>query len=104
VTGLSGVWAVGDATDFPLKSGGVATEQADVAAESIAAAAGITIDPRAFDPARGDLGGLPAGRFLNEWIGGIDDDNNTLDLPLTAGIPVLTYLQRDLAAGWRGHR
>src|SRR6516165_235297 len=35
---LHDVWAVGDGTAFPIKSGGFAAEQADVAAEDIAAA------------------------------------------------------------------
>src|SRR3954447_16801937 len=52
VRGLNGVWAVGDGTSFPLKSAGVAAEQADI-------------------------------RSL--------------------GMQPLTYLERDLAAGWRGH-
>jgi sulfide:quinone oxidoreductase len=37
VAGLSAVYAVGDATDNPHKQGGLATQQADVAAECIAA-------------------------------------------------------------------
>ena len=102
VRGLRGIWAVGDATAFPLKSGGFAAEQADVAAEDIAAAAGAAVEPRAFDPTREDLVGLPAGRFLRESIGGSEHGDQALDLPVSA-VPVLTYLQRDLAAGWRGY-
>ncbi len=37
--------AVGDCSAFPLKSGGLAGEQTDVAAEQIAAAAGVDIQP-----------------------------------------------------------
>ncbi len=44
------VWAVGDATRFPLKQGGIATEQADVAAAGIAAAAGAAVEPESFKP------------------------------------------------------
>jgi sulfide:quinone oxidoreductase len=46
VTGLDGVFAAGDMTDFPIKLGGIAAQQADAAAESIAALAGATIVPK----------------------------------------------------------
>jgi sulfide:quinone oxidoreductase len=65
VPGLSGVWAAGDVTSFPVKQGGIATQQADAAAESIAAAAGAAVRPSPFRPVlRGLLltGGAP--RFL----------------------------------------
>jgi sulfide:quinone oxidoreductase len=101
VRGLDSVWAVGDGTDFALKSGGFAAEQADVAAEDIAAIAGADVDPRPFDPVgRPGLAGLPSGCFLKEWLAE-GDDGLTTDLP-ALGLPVLTYLQRDLEAGWRG--
>jgi sulfide:quinone oxidoreductase len=99
---LDAVWAVGDGTAFALKSGGFAAEQADVAAEDIAAAAGADVDPRSFDPnAREQLAGLPAGPFLKAWLAQGDDDGLTTGLPAT-GVPTLTYLQRDLEASWRG--
>lgn len=44
------VWAAGDATTFPLKQGGIATQQADAAAESIAARAGAAVVPQPFRP------------------------------------------------------
>jgi sulfide:quinone oxidoreductase len=50
VTGLDGVYAAGDATTFPIKQGGIATQQADAIAESIAARAGAPIEPRPFRP------------------------------------------------------
>jgi sulfide:quinone oxidoreductase len=99
--GLDAVWAVGDCTAFPVKSGGFAAEQADVAAEDIAAAAGAPVEARTFDASlREDLAGLPAGRFLEEWLAA-DDPGLSTHLP-ASGVPVLTYLERDLAAGWRG--
>lgn len=45
VAGVERIWAVGDVTWFPLKQGGIAAEQADVAAAGIAAAAGHDVDP-----------------------------------------------------------
>jgi sulfide:quinone oxidoreductase len=99
---LHDVWAVGDGTAFPIKSGGFAAEQADVAAEDIAAAAGAPVDRRSFDPTRHEeLVGLPAGPFLKAWLGEGDSEELTTNLP-TGATPVLTYLKRDLEAGWRG--
>ena len=101
VRGVDAVWAAGDATSFPLKSGGFAAEQAGIAAEDIAASAGAPISARPFIPGRRDeLLGLPAGRYLQGWLGA-NDASVTTHLP-DAGVPVLTYLQRDLAAGRRG--
>jgi sulfide:quinone oxidoreductase len=61
-----GVWAAGDATARPLKQGGLAAQQADIAARSIAAELlGGHVAPVAYEPAlRGVLltGGSP--RFL----------------------------------------
>ena len=56
------VWAAGDATTFPVKQGGIAAHHADMAAQSIALAAGLPIDPTPFRPVlRGVLftGGTP---------------------------------------------
>ncbi len=50
VRGLDRVFAAGDATDFAVKYGGIAAEQADVVAEGIARLAGVPIDPRQFNP------------------------------------------------------
>ena len=47
---LDGIYACGDCTDFPVKHGGVASQQADAVAEAIAARAGAAIEPRAFHP------------------------------------------------------
>jgi sulfide:quinone oxidoreductase len=44
VDGLEHVWAAGDATWFPLKQGGIAAQQADIAAAGIALAAGIEVE------------------------------------------------------------
>ena len=50
VRGVERVYAAGDATDFAVKHGGVAAQQADAAAEAIAAIAGIPIEPKIFNP------------------------------------------------------
>lgn len=44
------VYAAGDATQFPLKQGGIATQQADTAAAEIAAFAGAPVEPEPFKP------------------------------------------------------
>jgi sulfide:quinone oxidoreductase len=49
VTGVERVYAAGDATDFPVKFGGIAAQQADAAAASIASVAGTLTEPRPFD-------------------------------------------------------
>lgn len=75
VFGLEHVWAAGDATSFPVKQGGLAAQQADVAARSIAARAGARVVIHPFHPVlRGVL--------------------------LTGGVP--EFLRADLAAGQAG--
>jgi sulfide:quinone oxidoreductase len=71
VTGLDGVYAAGDATAFPVKQGGIAAQQADVAAEAIAAAAGADVTPHAFQPVlRGLLLTGEASAYLRAELGG----------------------------------
>lgn len=63
--GVERVFAAGDVTAFPVNQGGIATQEADAAAEAIAAAAGCELVPAPFDPVlRGVLwtGGEP--RYL----------------------------------------
>lgn len=50
VQGLEDVFAAGDVTSFPLKQGGIAAQQAESAAEAIAASAGADVEPRPFRP------------------------------------------------------
>ena len=50
VTGMSDVYAAGDITTFGVKQGGIAAQQAEAAAEAIAAAAGVELEPRPFRP------------------------------------------------------
>ena len=49
-SGLESVWAAGDVTSFPIKQGGLAAQQADVAARSIAAKAGAWAPLKSFRP------------------------------------------------------
>jgi sulfide:quinone oxidoreductase len=50
VRGARDVYAAGDLTTFPIKQGGLAAQQADAAAETIAAEAGVLLDPEPFQP------------------------------------------------------
>lgn len=71
VRGVERIYAAGDATEFAIKHGGIAAQQADVAAESIAALAGAKIEPKPFTPTiEGMLltGGRP--RYLRARITG----------------------------------
>jgi sulfide:quinone oxidoreductase len=50
VSGLDDVFAAGDTTTFPIKQGGLAAQQADAAAQVIAADAGAPATPEPFRP------------------------------------------------------
>ena len=50
VKGTADVYAAGDGTNFPIKQGGLGTQQADAAAEEIASRAGAKIEPEPFHP------------------------------------------------------
>ena len=50
VQGLDDVYAAGDVTAFPLKQGGLAAQQADAVAETIAGELGVAVTPRPFSP------------------------------------------------------
>lgn len=50
VQNLPGVFAAGDVTTFPVKQGGIAAQQADVAAQAIALSAGADVVPQPFRP------------------------------------------------------
>jgi sulfide:quinone oxidoreductase len=50
VTGEDDLYAAGDLTSFPVKQGGIAAQQADAAAEAMAARAGVAIEPTPFRP------------------------------------------------------
>lgn len=71
VIGVDDIFAAGDGTDFPIKQGGLACQQADAAAEMIAQRAGAVLTPEPFRPVlRGWLltGATP--RFFASAIAG----------------------------------
>jgi sulfide:quinone oxidoreductase len=71
VPGVPDVYAIGDATTFPIKQGGLACQQADAVAELIAATAGASIEPAAFRPVlRGKLMTGGRDRFLRYSVAG----------------------------------
>lgn len=122
------VWAAGDAIAFPIKQGGLASQQADAAAESIALAAGVALDPRPFrpvlrgmmltgrgrawmrhSPAGGGEGSAVrralwwpptkiAGRYLSPYLAARDDAADLDAGPQPDGEPVELDLERELPA------
>lgn len=71
VRGVEDVYAAGDATEFPVKHGGIASQQADAVAESIAARAGAALTPQPFHPIiRGILLTGDAPRYLTARVTG----------------------------------
>ena len=71
IAGLSNAYAVGDVTNFPVKQGGIATQQADAAAEAIAADLGCDVEANPLDPVlRGILWTGSRPRYLFGWLGG----------------------------------
>lgn len=78
------IFAAGDVTSFPVKQGGIATQQADVIAEAIAADLGVDLDPKPFDPVlRGVLWTGEEPRYLEGWLGGGHGESSsfTADAP-----------------------
>jgi sulfide:quinone oxidoreductase len=100
---LQDVYAAGDGTNFPIKQGGLATQQADAVAEMVAAAVGVDIEPAPFRPVlRGLLlTGGDAHYFRHRVAGGAGEGEvagRTLWWPPTkiAGRYISGYLfQRD---------
>jgi sulfide:quinone oxidoreductase len=83
VPGLEGVYAAGDGASFPIKQGGLATQQADAVAESIAAAVGAAVTPEPYRPVlRAVL--LTGGdtRYLQNAVAGGDGEGAIATAPL----------------------
>jgi sulfide:quinone oxidoreductase len=105
VIGVEDVFAAGDGTDFPIKQGGLATQQADAAAEMIAQRAGAALTPHPFRPVlRGWLltGATP--RFFANSIAGGAGPGEVSTQPLwtpatkVAGRYLTPWLGRQLAS------
>jgi sulfide:quinone oxidoreductase len=70
VRGAYDVYAAGDAIAYPIKHGGLATQQADAAAEELAARVGVPLDPAPFRPVlRGMLLTGEEPQFLEAGVG-----------------------------------
>jgi sulfide:quinone oxidoreductase len=75
VVGVDDVYAAGDGTNFPIKQGGIACQQADAVAEVIAKAAGASLEPRSFRPVlRGRLITGGESRFMRTDLSGREGD------------------------------
>jgi sulfide:quinone oxidoreductase len=75
VVGADDVYAAGDGTNFPIKQGGIACQQADAVAETIARAAGASLEPRSFRPVlRGRLITGGESRFMRTDLSGREGD------------------------------
>jgi sulfide:quinone oxidoreductase len=84
VRGTKDVYAAGDVTDFAIKHGGLAAQQADAVAEAIAARAGADVDPLPFRPVlRGLLLAGTARRYLTaDLVRGQDETSKVEEIPL----------------------
>jgi sulfide:quinone oxidoreductase len=110
VQGADDVYAAGDGIAFPVKQGGLACQQADAAAESIAAQAGASVDPTPFKPVlRGKLltGSKPL-YMRSDISGAAGDDSATSGHTLwwppgkVAGAYLAPYLAARAAKGAYG--
>jgi sulfide:quinone oxidoreductase len=81
VEGCRDVYAAGDGANFPVKQGGLATQQADAAAEHIAAGLGVDLEPQPFRPVlRGQLlTGMESLNLKHGLTGGQGEGTTSLD-------------------------
>ena len=110
VPDVEGVFGAGDGTTFPVKQGGVAAQQADIAAHAIAIRAGAPLQRRTFRPVlRGELLTGSGARYLREAVAGGGGEQASEQSghalwwpPAKVAAPYLApYLER-LDAGLRG--
>ena len=107
VTALPHVYAAGDATDFPIKQGGLAAQQADAVAEHVAAHHGAAVSPAPFTPVlRGMLFTGDRPRFMSAAEGKDLASAHPLWWPPTkiAGRHLAPYLFRARSGGGEGGR
>ena len=79
VRGIEDVYAAGDITDYPVKQGGIATQQADAVAAAIAARAGAAVQPHRFAPVlRGLLLTGDEPRYLRTKLDRGQEDTGTI--------------------------
>lgn len=79
VLGRERLFAAGDITNFPVKQGGIATQQADLIAEAIGAELGVHPAPAPFDPVlRGVLWTGEKPLYLQGWLGGGHGEGSSL--------------------------
>ncbi len=99
VRDVEDVYAAGDLTNFPIKQGGLAAQQADAAADSIAAAAGVEITPTAFTPVlRGLLLTGLTPRYMRAEVGSYESEVDTEPLWWPPGKIVGRHLAPFLAS------
>lgn len=81
VHGVDDVYAAGDGASFPIKQGGIATQQADALAEHIAERAGAPIEAKPFHPIlRGKLlTGEASLHMRHDPVGGAGEGAASLD-------------------------
>ena len=95
VEGELDVYAAGDATNSPIKQGGVATQQADAVAEAIAARVGAPVEARPFRPVlRGLLLTGAEPRFMRAELSGGGDQ------PPLASTQALWWPPSKIAGRW----
>lgn len=99
VPGLRHVWAAGDATEFLIKHGGIAAQQADIAADGIAALAGAPVEVQPLRPEiNAVLIGADTPLYLSARLrvtGEYDSDSKASETPLWS--PAVKVTARYLA-------
>jgi sulfide:quinone oxidoreductase len=79
VIGVEAVYAAGDATTYPIKQGGLATQQADAIAELLAVELGSDVEPGQFRPVlRAVLFGGREKRYLQAELGDALHETSTV--------------------------
>jgi sulfide:quinone oxidoreductase len=102
VPDVEAVWAAGDGTSCPIKQGGLAAQQADAAASSIARFLGADVKPEPFRPVlRGLLLDPHGPRFLDATRGDVPQTPLWWPPTKVAAPHLGRYLMREPSAGGR---